>query len=299
MAWLHCEIIRFIDGTNDEAARKETEDFLAAALKSLKVEYVTRVKVRCPADEVIERLSNDVLTLARPRPQPRPTGVVVNTVNYIMENDLTLEMCQGINTIGINFKIEQNHDWSQCALYYRPGPLPIIDLHVLYDSAFGSPIEWAQRLVSESEGPAHVHVVLTKSHWLRIHRYYCRGDYRYLLWKRDSFRNPKTSQEAMQAGLAFRNLCFATWTNRKHEQDLIGLESPKLLLAAPKSDEGGSSRSPSPTCRAIASWRRRVSHLPSPILAFEHALADDAGAGRLDELLKTMSATPARSQAGG
>jgi hypothetical protein len=243
--------MRFLSSTEHEVARAEAETFLVACFESLGVREVVRSGAKHPVGEASKIMSTQLMRPAE------PAGAGSNLLNRIMQQDLTMETCQGITTLGVNFQIEQLRDLRGGTVYYRPGPLPVIELGVLYFAERQSPKEWAARLLSSQA----VHVLCTVTHLLRRQSIYGTGDNRYLFWKRGKLPGRPMGDEAMQAGFALRELCRVVWKQRRRE--LARLEAPKWWF-----------------------WfRTRL------LRAFDEALIEEAGREELEELLKAMSTT--------
>jgi hypothetical protein len=202
---LHCTIGRYINSTREDDARAEVEAFLLAVFDSMEVQKVLRAGIAWPAAEASHALSQQMLIHIEPLATPE-------LLARIRGQDLTMEMCAGARTFGINFDIEQRSYSSGATLYYRFGPLPVVEFDVLYFVDQKSPKEWAEMLVASKT----VDVVYTLTHWLRREGCYGGGDSRYLLWKRTRlFREPKASISAVQAGRVLRDLCNGVWNDPK------------------------------------------------------------------------------------
>lgn len=247
---LRCTITRFITSLSEEGARAETHAFLSTIFKSMEVQEVTRLGIKCPAEDASHRLSRHLFIHVEPAPMPE-------LLARIEGQDLSVEMRAGVRTFGINFDVKQRFNASGCTLYYRFGPLPVLELSVLYFADVQSPREWADSLVASKA----VDVVLTETDWLRLYKHYGTGDRRYLLSKlNDLFRKPKASMEAVQAGRVLREQCSAVWDKRSND---IVKNSPKWWPGS----------------------RKRF------IRAFDKALVDQIGFDRLSELLEAMDTT--------
>ena len=247
---LHCDITRFITSSSEEGARRETHAFLSAIFQSMEVQEVTRVGINYTAEEASHTLSRHLLICVEPLPMSA-------LLARIQGQDLSVEMCAGVRTFGINFDIKQRFNSGGCTLYYRFGPLPVLELGVLYFADVQSPREWAESLVSSKA----VDVIRTQTHWLRLNRRYGAGDRRYLLWKRDKLLGePKATTNALQAGRVLRELCSAVWNNQSND----------LAKLAAKTWPGSNVRF---------------------IKAFDKALVDEVGFDKLAKLLQTLGTT--------
>jgi hypothetical protein len=247
---LHCDIIRFITSLSEEDARGETHAFLSAIFKSMEVQEVTRVGIKYTADEASHTLSRHLVIYVEPLPMSE-------LLARIQGQDLSVEMCAGVRTFGINFDIEQRFKSSGCTLYYRFGPLPVLELGVLYFADVQSPREWAESLVSSKA----VDVIRTQTDWLRLNKRYGAGDRRYLLWKRDKLLGePTATTNALQAGRVLRELCSAVWNKRSND----------LAKKAENIWPGSNVRF---------------------IRAFDKALVDEVGFDKLSKLLEPLGTT--------
>ena len=216
----------------------------------MEVQEVTRVGIKYTAEEASHKLSRHLVIHVEPLPMPE-------LLARIQGQDLSAEMCAGVRTFGINFDIEQRFNSSGCTLYYRFGPLPVLELGVLYFADVQSPREWAGSLVSSKA----VDVVFTETDWLRLGKRYGAGDRRYLLWKRDKLlREPKATTHALQEGCVLREQCSAVWHKRSND----------LAKKAAKIWPG--------------------SHVRF-IRAFDKALVDEVGYDKLSKLLAALGTT--------
>lgn len=246
---LHCSITRFINPLDNENVCEETKDFLSAVFKALQVGSVKMLNARCSMQGAVQSMSTRLF---------KPLGLEDKTADLlaqIREQDLTMEIREGVKTFGVNFKIEMAGELYGCTLFYRPGPLPLIELRTLFFPDSQSPSGWAEKLISTQA----VHNLRTVTHWLRKCNYYGFGYNRYLLWKRDVvFQPTKADEDAILAGLALRALCQAVWQN--HQKDLAKLEAPRF-------------------------WQFSYSRL---IRAFDKVLIEEAGLPKLTSILKLM-----------
>jgi hypothetical protein len=216
----------------------------------MEVQGVTRVGIKYTAEEASHTLSRHLVIYVEPLP-------ISELLARIQGQDLSVEMCAGVRTVGINFDIKQRFNSSGCTLYYRFGPLPVLELGVLYFSDVQSPREWAESLVSSKA----VDVIRTQTDWLRLNKRYGAGDRRYLLWKRDKLLGePKATTTALQAGRALRELCNVVWNKRSND------------LAK----------------KAARVWPG--SHVRF-IRAFDKALVDEVGFDKLSKVLETLGTT--------
>jgi len=216
----------------------------------MEVQEVTRVGIKYTAEEASYTLSRHLVIYVEPLPMSE-------LLARIQGQDLSVEMCAGVRTFGINFDIKQRSNSSGCTLYYRFGPLPILELGVLYFADVQSPREWAESLVSSKA----VEVIRTQTDWLRLNKRYGAGDRRYLLWKRDKLlREPKATTHALQEGRVLRELCSGVWNKRSND------------LAK----------------KAANIWPG--SHVRF-IRAFDKALVEEVGFDKLSKLLATMGTT--------
>jgi hypothetical protein len=217
----------------------------------MEVQKVIRLGTACPAAEASQTLSRQLVMGVEPLAMPE-------LLARIRGQDLTMEMCAGVRTFGINFGIEQRLNSSGCTLYCRSGPLPVVELGVLYFADRQSPREWAETLVATKA----VDVVYTRTPWLRRERRYGAGDSRYLLWKRARlFREPKASIGAVQAGCVLRELCKGVWNDPK--RGLAKLEATRWWP-----------------------WSQRRF-----IKAFDKALVEQVGEEKLTEIFGAMGTT--------
>jgi len=247
---LHCDITRFITSSSEEDARGETHAFLSAIFQSMEVQEVTRVGIKHTAEEASHTLSRHLVIYVEPLPMSE-------LLARIQGQDLSVEMCAGVRTFGINFNIKQRSNLSGCTLYYRFGPLPLLELGLLYFADVQSPREWGELLVSSKA----VDVIRTQTDWLRLNKRYGAGDRRYLLWKRDKLLGePKATTNALQSGRVLRELCRAVWN--KQSNDLAK--------------------------KAANIWPG--SHVRF-IRAFDKALVDEVGFDRLSKLLDSLGTT--------
>lgn len=247
---LHCDITRLITSSSEEDARGETHAFLYAIFQSMEVQEVTRVGIKYTAEEASHTLSRHLAIYVEPLP-------ISELLARIQGQDLSVEMCAGVRTFGINFDIKQRFNSSGCTLYYRFGPLPVLELGVLYFADVRTPRQWAESLISSKA----VDVIRTQTNWLRLNRRYGAGDRRYLLWKRDKLlREPKATRLVLQEGRVLRELCTAVWNNQSND----------LAKMATKTWPGSNVLF---------------------IKAFDKALVDEVGADKLSRLLKTLGTT--------
>ena len=247
---LHCTVTRFVTSFSEEGVRGETHAFLSATFKSMEVHEVTRVGIKYAAEEASYRLSRHLVVHIEPLPMRE-------FLAQIQGQDLSVEMCAGVRTFGINFDIKQRNNSSGCTLYYRFCPLPVLELTVLYFADVQSPREWAEALVSNKA----VDVVFTETDWLRLGRRYGAGDCRNLLWKRNKLlKVPKAAPHTLQEGRVLRELCSAVWNKRSNDL------ATKAAIIWPGSN-----------VRFIR--------------AFDKALVDEVGFEKLSKLLETLGTT--------
>jgi hypothetical protein len=249
MSELHCTITRFVNPLDNEAVRAETRALLSAVFKALQVGNVNMLNARCSTQDAVQSISARVFN---------PLGRVDKTADVltqIREQDLTMEIRAGVKTIGVNFEIEMAGELYGCTLFYRYGPLPLVELRTLFFPRSQPPREWAEGLISTQA----IHGLRTVTPWLRKCSYYGFGYNRYLLWKRDVvLETAKANETAMRAGMVLRHLCRTVWEN--HQKDLAKLEASRF----------------------------RQSSYGRLIGAFDLALVEEAGLTKLALILKLM-----------
>ena len=97
---LHCTITRFVNPVDNENVCEETKALLSAVFKALQVGSVNMHNARCSTQDVAQIISTRLF---------QPFGLGDKTADllaHIREHDLTMEVCKGMKTFGINFKIE-------------------------------------------------------------------------------------------------------------------------------------------------------------------------------------------------
>jgi hypothetical protein len=249
MTQLHCTISRFVNPPDNEAVFEETRAFLSAVFKALQVGSINILNARCSTQDAIQSLS------ARLFNPLRHGDKIADMLTQISDQDLTMEIREGVKTVGVNFKIEMAAELYGCTLFYRPGALPLIELRSLFFPGSQSPRVWAKELLSTKA----VHNLRTVTHWFRKCNYYGFGCNRYLLWKRDVLlQATKANRDAMHAGVALRDLCRIVWEH--HRKDLAKLEASRFRRS---------------------SYSRLIS-------AFDIALVEEAGLTKLTSIMKSM-----------
>lgn len=249
---LHCKVTRFLNGINRKNATVEAEAFLSALFMSLDVQNAMVLDIRCPVVEAISKISCRFAALIE------PDWRISDLLTQIQEQDLTMKLCCGVRSFGVNFKIQQAANLSGCTLFYHPGPLPLIELGLLFSSDLQPPVKWTEKLLSAEA----IHNVLMVTHWLRRCSYYGFGDNRYLMLKREKcLMGVKATEDATNAGLVLRDVCKHVWNGRR--KDLAKLETAKL-------------------------WPWTQNNL---VRAFDNALVDEFGSQKFSELLNALGIT--------
>jgi len=244
---------------SEKSVREESETFLSVFFKSVGVQKVHYFEKTCSVAEATERISSQLTT------RRAPTKTVMELLDQVMDQHLTMEISRGGKTFGICFKVEQSRllsgDWE---LYLRPGPLPVLELTTFYGHDSQSQT-WAETFI----GSGIAHVISIDSKYL-IGRgwFYGTGDNRYLLWKWEQLlyvskkvAYDNSNEDAVRAGLDLRQLCHEVWNKRK--DDLGPLEALKL-------------------------WPWRQKYL---IRTFDRATIDEIGVEKLNAILKAMGTT--------